>query len=557
MMEGRTVRRTRAHRSRITVAAATLFGATAFAALSAASAAPTGGESRTADTRPEFVIASIGDSYAAGEGTMVRNGDFDANGVLRAGGSEEAWGGFTELGASFAGNLRADLCHRSRHAGAAVAARTLQDRYPGIRIVFRSFACSGATIPKGLLGPYVGADDALKPRYPDQLPQIQQLDSFIGGRANKTLDALVLGIGGNDLGFPGIVALCLIPPSRIAVAGAALGAVVPVLLVGPIGLAFAQTTAIVGGITAGALAGCQGWGLEATILDGGVRAVERSYADLARAIRGTRAGPSSVRLRFLPGRVYITEYPDPTHDENGVLCDGSGFHAGELYANITRPEARWVFEQALPRINGAVRDAARAHSWTYVGGVADAFRRHGVCSDGGAWFNDNNGALRHQGADLLPGYPGISVAGARAVTTGLFGRPLSGGVAHPSIRGQQEYGRLISERLEQQLRERFAVTAAPQLSVARFRSTPPSPTDAFKLRLTWTRDGIEAPVVRWQLRDGTAATRLLPISIAQPAGEEPPGYVYTGRGSFSFSLRGCGHIGCGPWSAPVAFSNSQ
>ncbi|MCZ7588078.1 MAG: hypothetical protein M5U27_04295 [Gaiella sp.] len=148
------------------MAAATLFGATAFAALSAASAAPTGGESRTADTRPEFVIASIGDSYAAGEGTMVRNGDFDANGVLRAGGSEEAWGGFTELGASFAGNLRADLCHRSRHAGAAVAARTLQDRYPGIRIVFRSFACSGATIPKGLLGPYVGADDALKPRYP-------------------------------------------------------------------------------------------------------------------------------------------------------------------------------------------------------------------------------------------------------------------------------------------------------------------------------------------------------------------------------------------------------
>lgn len=456
------------------------------------------------------------------------------------------------------GDLRASLCHRSRNAGAAVAAKLLQERYPGVRIVFRSFACSGATIPRGLLGPYAGADDALKQALPDELPQIQQLGSFIDGRANRTLDALVVGIGGNDLGFPNIVALCLIPNERVAGLGALAGVLIGGIVEGPfLGFLAAQTNAVIGGMIAGALSGCQGWGLESSIITAALNGVETSYRDLADAIRGTRSGPSSVRLRVRPERVYITEYPDPTHDENGVLCDGSGFQTGELYANITRAEALWASQQALPPINSAVRNAADAHRWTYVGGVADAFRRHGVCSDNGAWFNDNNGALRRQGADILEpgGYPRVSAQVARGVVASVFGRPLGGGVMHPSIRGQQEIGRLIFGKLEEQLLDRFAVTVAPRLSVARVRSNPPSPSDAFKFSLTWTASGIEAPILRWELRDGTAATLLRPIAIPQPPGEALSGFTYTGRGSFAFTIRGCGPVGCGPWSTGVTASN--
>lgn len=534
------------HRFLVFTAAVTLLGTGALAWHSTGVAAPTARGASSADTRPEFVIASIGDSYAAGEGTPVRNGDFDVNGKLEPGGSVEAWGGFDALGADFQGNTRADLCHRSRHAGAAVAAKLLQDQYPGVRIVFRSFACSGATIPKGLVGPYGGADDALNATFPDELPQIQQLDSFIDRRSSDTLDALVVGIGGNDLGFPYIVALCLIPKERVAALGAGLGAAVGALLGGPL-LAYglSQIGAITGGIAGSATAGCEGWDLAATVIGASLPGVERAYADLARAIGGTRAGPANVRLRFRPKRVYITEYPDPTHDENGVLCDGSGFQTGELYANLTRKEAQWISLSALPPINSAVHNAADAHDWTFVGGIADAFRPHGVCADNGAWFNDNNSALRHQGADLFPDLT--------LLVSALFGRPLGGGIAHPSIRGQQEIGEQIYARLRQQLRSQFAVDAAPRLSVTRYRSTPPSPEDAFKFRLTWTTPGIDVPVLRWQLSDGTRDARGRPRLLGILPNLRSS--TYTGRGNFTFRLRACGHIGCGPWSTPVEASN--
>ncbi|MEW6583293.1 MAG: hypothetical protein AB1416_11095 [Actinomycetota bacterium] len=507
------------------------------------------------DRRPEFVIASIGDSYAAGEGTPIRAGSFNAEGILQSGGSEEAWGGFAGLGSTydFAGDTAADLCHRSRNAGAAVAAKTLQDRYPGIHVVFRSFACSGATIPSGLIGPYGGADAALAVSRPDQLPQIQQLDSFIAGRANRNLDALVVGIGGNDLGFAGIVAMCLLPHERAAVLGAGLGTVVSFALGGPIlGYSFAPTAAILGGIAGNALAGCDGWGIETTVLDVLIPNVQDAYADLDQAIGGTRAGPANVRLRFTPDEVYLTEYPDPTHDENGAFCDGTGFPDGEVYANITRDEARWVFEEALARINAAVRDGATAQGWTYVGGIQNAFRRHGVCSTS-SWFNQNNASLRRQGADLLVGYPLLipSQVASRIFTASVFGRHLSGGVAHPSVDGQAEYGRRIFTRLEQQLLGRFGITVAPVLTVARYHSSPPSPQDAYKLRLTWTAAGIAAPILRWEVRNGKLATARRPISIPQPAGGATPSYVHTGVGSYTFTVRACGHVGCGPWSAPV------
>lgn len=509
-----------------------------------------------ADRRPEFVIASIGDSYAAGEGTPIRAGSFTADGILASGGSEETWGGFAGLSDRYdqVGDAAADLCHRSRNAGAALAARTLQDRYPGVHVVFRSFACSGATIPAGLIGPYAGADAVLNTSRPDQAAQIQQVDTFIAGRANRRLDALVVGIGGNDFAFAGIVALCLVPNERVAVAGAGVGTAMSFVLGGPIlGYSFAPTAALIGGITGNALAGCQGWGLEPALLDVLAPSVREAYADLDQAIGGTGAGPSNARLRVTPGRVYITEYPDPTHDENGAFCDGTGFPDGEVYANITGDESRWVSDRALSRINQTVRDAATEHGWTYVGGIREAFRRHGVCSSS-SWFNQNNASLRRQGADILVGYPipVPSIAAARLATAAVFGRHLSGGVAHPSVAGQAEYGRRILTRLDAQLRGRFAITRAPVVTVARFRSTPPTPEDSFKLRVTWTATGITAPILRWQLRNGTPATRLRPISIAQPSGGTIPGYLHQGIGSFTFQVRACGHVGCGPWSAPVA-----
>src|SRR5215470_8369599 len=121
-----------------------------------AAAAPAAG----AADRPVYRVVVMGDSYAAGEGAPGTPGDYNADGtnpdpraVWSGSNADRAFTGDVETG-----TLGARRCHRSPLATTPVAVQTLEDEFPQIDFTFRSFACSGASIDKGLIGPYDGAE---------------------------------------------------------------------------------------------------------------------------------------------------------------------------------------------------------------------------------------------------------------------------------------------------------------------------------------------------------------------------------------------------------------
>jgi lysophospholipase L1-like esterase len=160
-------------------------------------------------------------------------------------------------------------CHRSAVAGFEQAARllgqSLASEASGRSLTFVSFACSGAEIDIGLLGPYVGiAPEPGRQPYP---PQVERLRRVAAGRSP---DAILLNVGANDLGFSRIVTIC-----------------------------------------ATSISHCSGE-LEPRLLADQAR-LSDNYDRLGSRLR--QAAPGTP--------VLITEYFDPTHDELGRFCGHS------------------------------------------------------------------------------------------------------------------------------------------------------------------------------------------------------------------------------------------
>ena len=117
-----------------------------------------------------LVIATLGDSYASGEG----NPDVEGNGAAQ-------WTSIGEAG------VDAAICHRSRFAGGDIAANAVLSDWPdqGDFVAYRNFACTGAKINDGLLS--AQEDNRPMPCVPgDTWPtcgasQIQQLQDWVDG----------------------------------------------------------------------------------------------------------------------------------------------------------------------------------------------------------------------------------------------------------------------------------------------------------------------------------------------------------------------------------------
>jgi lysophospholipase L1-like esterase len=233
-----------------------------------------------AATTPLSLVAA-GDSYASGEGAI---------------GS-----GWTNAG-----------CHRSSLAGPQDAA----GRISALRSnSFVSLACSGATT-----GSILG-----------------QLGSLPSGR----IDALSISMGGNDIGFAGIVTTCIVS--------------------------------------------------DCTALDGSVSA---SLAALPASLAGVlNAVPSRV------DNVLVTEYPDPTMSAL-AFCGNPVSPGFEGFDTIIEPEARWASGRVIARLNAALASAVAAANarpgphpvFHFVRGIASRFATHGYCTGGGSpsplvWFH--------------------------------------------------------------------------------------------------------------------------------------------------------------------------
>jgi hypothetical protein len=154
---------------------------------------------------------------------------------------------------------------------------------------------------------------------------------------------------------------------------------------------------------------------------------------------------------FLPdlpsGRIYITEYFDPTSGDDGRVCDGTilADHPGvgpNSALQVTRSEATWVTSSLLPRLKSAIQAAATQYGWQFVDGIAAQFMGHGYCAR-------DHWIVRYQ-ESLEALSDVISVPAGDDVLPSSLSRLAedSNGTLHPNRAGHLVYQKQIAAKLE-------------------------------------------------------------------------------------------------------------
>jgi lysophospholipase L1-like esterase len=202
-----------------------------------------------------------------------------------------------------------------------------------------------------MLGPYAG----IAPSGGAPLaPQVDAMKALIGPRR---VDAVLLSIGINDLGFGNVARFCFDDG-----VGAAQAAAVNCWSK-PYPTASSPTT------------------LQAFVR---VRAaaLPGRYAQLAGAFQA--AGIPAAK-------VYPIEYPNATRDDNGAVCnplipylDSTPF-GFTMRGTITQSEAAQAESELLRPVNAALTTAATTYGWRLVSGIASQSTTHGLCSTR-PWF---------------------------------------------------------------------------------------------------------------------------------------------------------------------------
>ena len=428
----------------------------------------------------DFLIVSLGDSYASGEG----NPDVPQ--------IPSAIYPFVDQQVDWLD----DRCHRSFWAGPTQAARLLEEADDKTSVTYLSFSCSGATIAaetfrngdpldpyervgvsagSGVLGDYAGvAPPGNPPDFSNRVPsQIEQLRRAIG---NRRVDALMISAGGNDIGFGPVATVCVLygldcPSTPVA-------SHVP--------------------------------GVETPLRDrfaADLADLPRKYALLASALAG---------LGIEPGRVYLTEYPDPATDLNGNTCGyvlEDVFPAAvltPLHPAIVGGEVEWARTTVLRGLNDAITTAAARHGWKHVGGIEAGFIGHGYCSRE-SWIR------RAADSTLLQGpYPT------------LFNDSTSG-TLHPTFLGHVVYRNVLLAALRADL----DLGAGPGAPPASADSAPPA------FAATWTKDAVtsRAGDSGWLL--GPAVLTVDAVAASMDAAGRPIDNALTTIGLAVDGVPGC------------------
>lgn len=280
--------------------------------------------------------------------------------------------------------------HRSAWSGQAQAALLLEKADARTSVTFVHLAESGAVIS--------GAKR-----------QFEDLATHLCGRE---IDGILISAGGNDARFSDVIK-SLIKYKHSHLSGPLeedpLGVPVVLDLCASLGIPICDENASAfAAIKQSATA----------MFTNAILELASEYQNLNTAVSDLNAGSEWFTLSE---RVYITEYPDLSTGDNGAVCDASVRTPG-----VEKEEWAWVGNTLTPQLNAEVKKAAEICGWNYVGGIFDAFRRHGFCASGDErWVNGVEDSLRAQG-DIY-------------------------GMAHPNRDGYQAYAQFIWAALRQDL----------------------------------------------------------------------------------------------------------
>ncbi len=336
----------------------------------------------------DLLIVGMGDSFGSGEGNPDMPVTFDA-GQRHA----NLYPQRSENNVSGSAQWMDRLCHRSLYSHQLRAALQIAIENPQSSVTFMGYACSGASVANGILGPqeyvervsttgaaagasrFISGDSkdsqirwllrelcAVKPE------QDNGLWTCPGNKFRRTVDYVFLSIGGNDIGFANVVAWATIRESTSATLAKFFGATVPPK---------------------------QFAGNMREILPG-------AYAQLAKALEVAVPLHSGEPV-FDASHVILTGYPDMLVDETGKLCEASGgdedaedkyaanqsLDAFSSWLATTSKRLNAVHEQ-LAKLHTRMRDLAGDQGWTFAGRVYEdrLFTRHGFCAQSSKFADD-------------------------------------------------------------------------------------------------------------------------------------------------------------------------
>ena len=312
----------------------------------------------------DYLIVSVGDSYASGQGNPDKPGEpagfdpdidwWDVFNPVKVSYelSKEAldWGwnrlkrDFTTVTLAAKATIDMDPppewfeaeADRSLISGPAIAARRLENLKEGVVITFLPFARTGSEIKNGLLGSRT-SDGTPIDGWIGRIGQIEEVERTI---EDRQIDALLISIGGNDVGFSGGL--------KDLIAGD----------LGPLILIAAN---------------------DVQAREKVKRNIEEKMATLEGHFQELADAVSQLNVRD----VYITEYPTAQFDLviNGEAkpSKGCGVFSTDFNANIDREDAE-LFHEAGVKLNLLIKQVAETHGWHYVDGIDERFRGGGYCS---------------------------------------------------------------------------------------------------------------------------------------------------------------------------------
>jgi lysophospholipase L1-like esterase len=339
----------------------------------------------------DILIVGFGDSFASGEG----NPDVPVAMAENAR-NQNLYPKRAQNDASGSAQWLDQLCHRSLYSHQLRAALQIALENPHGSVAFLGYACSGAAVEKGLIGPqsyveYVsqnqnGGNNGSSARSISGARKDTQLYWFLremclegvqnnGGfwvcpnnHFRRNVDYVFLSVGGNDIGFANLVAWATLRT----------------------------------GLTS-RLAGLFGATVSAEDFSNNMKNIlPPAYAKLARAFE-IALPLKGEGLAYDPSRIILTAYPDILADEKGQTCAGvtNGKQNEDQFASnqsldrfsswlVVRQAKLDAAHQQLDLLHRRMGELAEDNGWTYAGrAYADQpFRGHGFCAQRQDRLND-------------------------------------------------------------------------------------------------------------------------------------------------------------------------